>query len=182
MKKVKGTVLVDFCKTIRADKSGVYEKYLSAEDRSLIAQKILPSAWYPYVTFKHCFTGAFEVLAKKNLDMVRQWGRAYGKSIMGGIYKGLLKEGEPMEYIKKYSVYIRNFLDFGAMEIEEEKSNSVRIKLYDFDPDFPPLFAIMQGWLECTMEMCGAKNIRTEALPKTANDRFDVAILLTWTM
>lgn len=182
MKKVKGTVLVDFCKTIKADKSGAYEKYLTAEDKALFSQKLMPSAWYPYETFKRCFTGIFEVLAKSDLDTVRQWGRIYGKSIMSGIYKGLLKQGEPLEYIKKYSVYVRNFLDFGRMEITEEKTNSVTMKLIDFDPEFPPLFAIMQGWLECTMELCGAKNIKIDILPKTANDKFDIAIRLSWSL
>jgi hypothetical protein len=180
MKKVKGTVLVDFCKTIRADKSGAYQKYLTDEDKAIFNQKIMPSAWYPYESFKHCFNGIFEILAKKDLNTVRNWGRVYGKAIMGGIYKGLLKQGEPLEYIKKYEVYVRNFLDFGRMEVIEEKPNQVLMKLSDFDPDFPPLYAIMQGWLECTMEMCGAKDLKIDIVKKTSGDPFDAAIRLSW--
>jgi uncharacterized protein (TIGR02265 family) len=180
MKRVKGTVLVDFCKTIRADKSGAYQKYLTDEDQAILHSKIIPSAWYPYDTFKNCFNAIYEVLAKKNLNTVKDWGKLYGKAIMGGIYKGLLKQGEPLEYIKKYEVYIRNFLDFGEMEIIEEKPNQVLMKLSQFDPDFPPLYAIMQGWLECTMEMCGAKDLRLDVQKKGPADSHDAAIRLSW--
>ena len=36
MKQVKGTALVEFVKTIKADKSGVYDRYLKEEDLAII--------------------------------------------------------------------------------------------------------------------------------------------------
>jgi uncharacterized protein (TIGR02265 family) len=181
MKKAKGTILVDFIKTMKADKSGMFTKYLTDEDRKILGQRIMPSAWYPYETFKHCFQAAYEILAKSNPETVKQWGRLYGSAIMGGIYKNLLKAGEPMEYIKKYEVYVKNFLDFGKIEIKEEGNKQVVLKLFDFDPDFTPLYYIMYGWLECTLEMVGAKDLKIEILPKSPSDKHDAAIRMTWT-
>lgn len=179
-KRVKGSILIDFVKTIKADKSRVYDKYLTVEDKAIISQRILPSGWYPYETFKHCFNAVFEVLAKKNLDMVRQWGRFYGEQIVENLYKGLLKEGHPLDYIRKYEVYIRNFFDFGKIEVIEEAQNQVLIKMSEFDPDFQPIYVIMFGWLERTLELCGAKNIKSEIVSKSWEGAKETAIRLKW--
>jgi len=180
MKRVKGSILVDFVKTIRADKTGVYERYLTPEDKAIVTGKILPSAWYPYETFKNCFNAIFEVLAKKNLDQARQWGKFYGEAIMSGIYKGLLRQDEPLEYIKKSQVHIKNFYDFGKIEVISEKPNQVLIKAMDFDPSFPPLYYIMLGWWERTVELCGAKNIQSEFVRKSWEGAEDTAFRIKW--
>lgn len=180
MKKVKGTILVDFVKTIKANKTGIYDKYLTPEDNAAIYQRILPSAWYPYETFRHCFNAVFEVVANKSLDQIKAWGILYGQSIMTDLYKGLLKQGEPLDYIKKYQVYIKNFFDFGKVEVIEEKPNQVLIKFVDFDADFAPLYYMMYGWLEKTVETCGAKNLRTEIVSKSWTGQGDTAIRFRW--
>jgi len=179
MKKVKGTILVDFVKSIKANKTGVYDQYLTPEDTAAISTRILPSAWYPYETFRHCFNAVFEVAAKKNLDQVKTWGALYGKSIMSDLYKGLLKH-EPLDYIKKYQVYIKNFFDFGKVEVIEEKPNQVLVKFIDFDADFAPLYYMMYGWLEKTLELCGAKNLHSEIASKSWQDPVDTAFRFRW--
>ena len=182
MKRAKGSVLIDFVKTIRADKTGAYDSLLTAEDKEIISQRILPSAWYPFETFKRCFNAVFEVLAKKNLEQVRKWGRIYGEAIMGSIYKGLLKQGEPKEYLKKYEVYIKNFFDFGSIEVEEEGENQVLLHIKGFDPEFVPLYYMMYGWLERTLELCGAKNIQGEFVKKSWEGADETAIRFRWEM
>jgi len=178
--KVKGSVLIDFVKTIKADKTKAYDRYLSKEDQAIISQRILPSAWYPYPTFKNCFNAVFEVLARKNLDMVRQWGRLYGEQIVANLYKGLLKQGHPLDYIKKYEVYTKNFFDFGKIEVMEEAQNQVLVKMTEFDPGFPPLYAIMFGWLERTLELCGAKEIKSEIVSKSWEGAKETSLRLKW--
>jgi hypothetical protein len=181
-RRIKGSILVDFVKTIKADKTGAYERYLTAQDKNIINQRILPSAWYPYETFRNCFNAVFEVLAKKNLDMVRQWGRFYGEQIIESLYKGLLKQGHPLDYIRKYEVYIKNFFDFGKIEVIEEAQNQVLIKMSEFDPEFPPLYSIMLGWLERTLELCGAKNIKMEVVSKSWEGAKETAVRFKWTL
>jgi hypothetical protein len=181
MARVKGTILVDFVKTIRADKSGVYKSYLSAEDMDIVSRRVLPSAWYPFETFKHCFNAVFEVVAKKNLETVRNWGRLYGSQIMTDVYRGLLKQGEPLEYFKKYPVYIKNFFDFGRVEVIEEKPNQVLVKFLDFAPDFAPLYYMVYGWLEKTAEICGARNLHSEIVSRSWQDPDDTAFRFSWT-
>jgi hypothetical protein len=180
MMQVKGSVLIDFVKTIRADKSGVYDRYLTDEDKRLIQQRILPSAWYPFDTFKNVFQAAFEVLAKGDLEKVREWGRAYGEVITKTIYKGLLKKGQPMEHLKRYPTAIRNFFDAGSIEVKEVSKNEAEMILKGFDTGFVPIFYIMFGWLEKTLEMCGAKNIQFETLEKAWEGAPQTRIRMSW--
>jgi len=181
MAKVKGTILVDFVKTIKADKTGVYSRYLGPEDMDIVSRRVLPSAWYPYETFKHCFNAVFEVAAKKNLETVRDWGKLYGNQIMSDVYRGLLKQGEPLEYLKKYSVYIKNFFDFGKVEVIEEKPRQVLVKFLEFDHEFAPLYYMIFGWLEKTAELCGAKNLQSEIVARSWQDPVDTAFRFRWT-
>jgi hypothetical protein len=180
MKRVKGTVLVDFVKSIKANKSGVYDKFLAAEDKSIISQRILPSAWYPYETFRRCFNAVFEVDAKRNLETVKNWGVLYGQKIMTDLYKGLLKQGEPLDSLKKYQVYIRNFFDFGKIEVIEEKPHQVLVKVIDFDSDFAPLYYMFYGWMERTMVLCGAKNLLSEIVSRSWQDPIDTVFRFRW--
>lgn len=178
--KVKGSILVEFVRTIRADKSGAYDSYLTDADRKILGQRILPSGWYPYETFKNCFNAVFQILAKGDTQTVRKWGHTYGESIMGGIYKGLLKKGEPMEYLKKYPTYLRNFFDFGNIEIKQVSDNVADLSLEGFEIDFEPLYYMMLGWLERTLEVCGAREIEVENLEEAYEGGPATKIRLSW--
>jgi len=182
MKRVKGTALVNFVKTIRANKSGVYDQYLTEEDKDIISRKILAAVWYPYETFKRCFNATFEVIAKKELQMVEQWGRLYGELIMTDIYKDTLKKGDPLDHIKKVPVYIRTFFDFGQGEAVVEKPNRVVIKLTDYDPDFAPLYHFLRGWFQRMAELCGGQNVKCEFVNKSWEDKTNTTTyLVSWT-
>jgi uncharacterized protein (TIGR02265 family) len=180
MKRVKGSILIDFVKTIKASKSQGYEKYLTEEDRNLFSQRLLPSAWYPFETFKHVFQGVFEILAKKDLEAVRKWGRFYGEAIVSNLYKGIIREGHPMDSLLKYPTYLRNMFDFGKVEVKELGPAEALVTVMDFDPAFVPFYYILFGWLERTLEMCGAKNIQSEILTATWQGAPQTQIKFSW--
>lgn len=182
MPNVKGTILIDFVKTIKADSSGAYNAYLNDLDREILHQRLLPSGWYPYQTFKNCFNAVFKVLAKGDLEKVRQWGRVYGEAIITGVYKSIIKEGEPLESLMKYSTHIRNFFDFGEILVEPVEKDQALVRIRGFDPTFQPQYSIMQGWLERSLELCGAKNIRTEVIAATWKGAPETIVKITWQM
>lgn len=180
MKQVKGSVLIDFVKTIKASKSQAYDKYLTEEDKKLFSQRLLPSAWYPFDTFKRAFLGVFEVLAKKDLETVRKWGRMYGEAIISNLYRGIIREGHPMESLLKYPTYVRNMYDFGKVEVKELGPTTALITVTEFDPDFVPFYYIMFGWLERSLEMCGAKEIQSELVSASWQGAPQTQIKLSW--
>jgi len=180
MAKVKGTILIDFVKTIKADKSGTYDPFLTDEDRKIIDERLLASAWYPYDTFKHCMQAAVHILAKDNMDTVHQWGRMYGEAIVTGVYKGMIKEGRPMESLQKYNSSVRNLFDFGELRVEPKGDNQATMKIRGFDPDFEPQFHMIAGWIERSLELCGAKDIECRFEEKSWEGGDETSLALSW--
>lgn len=180
MAQVKGTLLIDFVKTVKADKSGAYDAYLTDQDRKIISEHILPSAWYPFETFKNCFNASVMVLAKGDMETVREWGRLYGEAIITSVYKGLIKGGSPLESLKKYGIYIRNFFDFGEILIEAVSENEAIVTIKEMDNDFEPLYHMVKGWIERSLEMCGAKNISVEFISKSWEGKPETSIKYSW--
>ena len=178
--KVKGSIFVEFVKTIRANKTGVFDTYLTPEDREIISQRILPNIWYPYETFRHCLTAIYEVIGKKDLEVVKEWGRLYGQALMTTLYVGILKKGSPLTYIKRISVLVRNFFDFGRVEIVLESETQAVYKIFDFDPQYAPVHCILIGWIERTTEICGAKNLKCETVSKSWEGAACTSTRLSW--
>jgi hypothetical protein len=179
--QVKGSIFVEFVKTIRSNKTGVFDKYLTAADREIISQRILPNIWYPYETFKHCLTAVFEVLAKQDLEVVKEWGRAYGQAIMTTLYVTILKKGSPLSYVKRIGVLVRTFFDFGRVEIVLESETQAVYKIYDFDLQYAPIHYLLNGWIERTMEICGAKDLKCKTITKSWAGDANTSIRLSWT-
>lgn len=180
MGKVKGTVLVDFVKTIRGDKSGVYDSYLTDADKEIISSRILPSAWYPFDTFQNCFQAVVKILAGNDMEKVRQWGRLYGENIITSVYKAMIKEDKPMETLEKYGTYIRSFFDFGEIKVEPVTDRKATVILTGFGNDFPSQYYMMAGWIERSLELSGARDIKSEFVSKSWEGAEDTRLNLEW--
>jgi hypothetical protein len=178
---VKGSIFIALVKMIRKEKGGAFDTYLTTKDLEIISQKILPSTWYPYETFKHCLEAIFAVTAKNDLEVAKEWGRFVCQAVMTTIYKTLMKGCDPSSYIKKYEVTHRNLYDFGKTEIIEEAKNRFIHKLSGFDDKFALLYYIHLGWIERGLELCGAKNVKSEFVSKSWEGQPFTSIRFTWT-
>ena len=177
--KVKGSVFINLVKAIKSNKSGVYDKYLTIQDREVLNQKILPSFWYPYETYKHCITAIFEVIAKKNPNVAKEWGRSESRSLMTTVYSAFISN-DPIDFINAYEMIHKNFYDFGKIEVIEEGKNQVIFKLTDLDVQCVPIFYMIEGWLDCGLELCGAQEIKSEFLAKSWEGYPETTIRFTW--
>ena len=177
--KVKGSVFITLVKAIKSNKSGVYDKYLTDQDREIINQKILSSFWYPYETYKHCINAIYEVIAKKNPNVAKEWGRTESRALMTNMYSTFISS-DPTDFINAYEMIHKNFYDFGKIEVVEEGKNQVVFKLTDFDVQCLPVFYLIEGWLECGLELCGAKNINSEFLSQSWKGYPESTIRFTW--
>jgi hypothetical protein len=179
---IKGSVVIPVVKAIKSDKSGVFDKYLTNKDREIISQKLLPSMWYPFETYKHCINGAFEVYAKKNPEVIREWGRNVAQEAMTTIYAAFVTKRNPLDFLNTYEKIHKSFLDFSSVEVIPEKENQVLFKLLDLDPECIPFFYLIQGWLERGMELCGAKNTKLEFVSKSWEGKPDTSLRITWSL
>jgi len=112
--KVKGSMILDYVKVIRANKEKNWEPYLEPQDWDIIEGKILPSSWYPYETFQRIGLAIFREIAKSDLDTVRQFGRHSIKNFLN-IYKTIIVPGDPGASLEKLASNQRLYMegDFG---------------------------------------------------------------------
>ncbi len=170
-----------FVKTIRANKSGTYDKYLSDEDRAVINTQILPSLWYPYETYKHCFLAVFEVIAKSNLEEVREWGNLYGGLFMDRIYRNGIDRDQTLANIRRIPAYINSLYNVGNSEVIVEGPSRALVQLHDCDPEFYPLYYFFLGWFQKIAEIFGARHVRCEFDKMGWVDHEDTtSYIITW--
>ena len=170
-----------FVKTIRANKSGVYDKFLVDEDRAIIGTQIFPATWYPYETFKRCFLAVYEVIAKRSLEEVKEWGSLFSELIMTKILRNTINGDKPLDHIRRIPVYINTFYNIGYSEVTVEAPTRILLQLHDCDPDFQPLYYFLLGWFQKTAELCGARNVRCEFINMSeANKSNTIKYLITW--
>jgi hypothetical protein len=178
---VKGSILIQIVKTIKTDKSGIYDTYLTNKDREIISERVLSNIWYPFETYKHCLNAIFEIIAKNDLEVAKEWGRTSCQALADNIFAFLVEGRDPLSFFKKYKFIHQSFYDFGKLEIFVEGKNQAVYKLSDFDAQFLPLYYIIQGWLERGLELCGAKNIKCEFLTKAWEGHPSTSMRFTWT-
>jgi len=79
MRRVKGVLLKFFVKSIRANKSGIYDNLITEVDMQTVNKRILDAVWYPYEAFKNYFNAVCKVDAKDNVKIIQKWGYKRGK-------------------------------------------------------------------------------------------------------
>ncbi len=182
MKQVKGTMLISFVKGIRANKSGVYENLLSEKDKEIVYQKILNGAWYPFETFKNCMNAVTQVEAKNNMEIVRNWGRDTGQTIMETIYKSALSKGDPQKAWRLYQRFFKLWFNFGYQDGDFISENALEVTFKEFDPDFKNFYHIAMGWSERFLELVIDKKVVSKFLAKSWESDEETIIHYSWSL
>jgi len=178
--KVKGTLLVDYVRMIRRNKEKDWNKYLTPEDWAIINERILPSLWYPYETYRRTGWAAFHLIAGGNSNLVHEWGKISIAILTKGPYKSIVNDADPMLALDRFVMMRRQFFSFAAMEFEKagEKHAKVRFAGAPDDPIMEAFNAQMTGAFEKMVEITGGKNpkVSFKATVKegNTNTEFDI--------
>jgi len=167
MRKVKGSIFIPWVKAIKADKSGSYDDYLTQEDKEILAGLILPSSWYSFETYKHCFNAVSSVFARNNPETVRLWGREYSNQIMGSVYKRAIQYGDPKLAMEQFEYVFKSMFNFARVDTKIVSDTELIFSIEEYDPDFELCYHLFRGWLEKFIELCLKKEVRSEFLQKT---------------
>jgi uncharacterized protein (TIGR02265 family) len=160
-------LLVHLVKAIRADSDGVFDVHLTDEDRTVVAQRILPISWYPFATYKSLFNAMVAVVARNNMKAVRQWGRDYGSTILDDVYQSVIARNNPLRSLKNHEQRFRSFYDFGVLEVSTITQTSATVTIRDFDPDWEAVYQMIAGWIERTVELAGGRNPSVEIISRS---------------
>lgn len=178
--RIKGSLLVWFVKTVRADKSGCYDKWLTDEDRKIVENRVFPSSWYPFDFYERMITGVVKEAAKGDKKVLYDWGILAAADLLRGPYKNLIVKGDTTKTLKKHLQYKDLFFDFGDIRAEYFSDNRVRLRLSGFPKDFEYFYLMFRGWFASILEMTGAKNIKSEFTDMSWMGSADTAIEYNW--
>jgi hypothetical protein len=182
-RKVKGTMILDFVRTIRANKTQDWNKYLKPEDWEIINKRILPSLWYPVEIFTRCGWAIFKIMAQGNLDVARMGGKMQGKNLFETVYKGIVTAQDPQTALNRFVVVYNQFFNFSSLRFEEAGKNHLKIH-NDYDESNQPGMAAycynLMGILETLVEMSGGKNGKIKLTAKQWEGARTTIFDITW--
>jgi hypothetical protein len=163
--KVKGTALVATERFLR-------ERYgdeglkrvlaaLGAEDRGAIETGLLVSTWYPMELLLRLMRTAKEQLAPADLDFFRNLGRASAEYGLTTVYRIFFKIGSPQFILSKSSRMFSSYYDTGDMQVVSIGPGHAIVELVGFEGGSTEYCERIHGWMGRTMELSGARNLRT---------------------
>lgn len=167
-RKVKGTMLIDLVRMIRANKGLDWDKYLKPEDWDIIKERILASRWYPLNLYQRCGFAAFQLLAQGNLELVRLRGRVRGQELFESVYKWLASGRTPAEALRQFAVIYNQFFDFSSVTFEDVGQGHAKIS-FDYDANdstVEPYCYQLMGELDALIELAGGKDAKIELISK----------------
>jgi hypothetical protein len=182
MYQVKGVLFMFLVKTIRANKSGVYNDILTERDWDFISQKILSSVWYPFDVYENCFNAIAKVEANGSMNMIKRAGRNHSEEIMTSVYKIAIFKGNPKKSIKAFVRLFKLMFNFGIMECDQVSDNQVIISYIDFTPNFEVFYYAASGWTEKFIELVigEGKKVKSEFLERSWKGGSKTSIKYVW--
>jgi len=132
---------------------------LADPEKKIFESPILTSKWYPYSAFAGLLKIMDEEMGGGDLRLCRKYGESAGSLDLSSIFKIFLKVGSPQFIIKRSDWFWKQYYRPGGMEVPETSDTMVRIRIKDF-PMVKQHCMVMEGWMEKSLLMSGAKNPR----------------------
>jgi len=179
-RQIKGTLFKPWVVSIRANKSGIYDQYLSEEDKKYFNERILDSLWYPYEVFKKCFNAVCMIEAKENIEVIEKWGYLYGKGVLERIYKERLQIKELKTAVDSYNNLFKLWFNFGTQTGKIISDNEVHLSIQDFDKDFRLFYHISKGWMQGFFDAYLGTTVSAKFIEKSWEGSEKTTVKITW--
>ncbi|MFH1809348.1 MAG: DUF2378 family protein [Pseudomonadota bacterium] len=180
MPQVKGSMLTEWVRTVRADRSGELAARLPPQLRAMLDTRVLPSLWYPFEFYKACFLIVFELRGGGDLRLARSWGLDYGQQILDRVYPATIRPGDPLAGLCAYERLFSSFFDFGSVQVEAVGEREVRLTVRDFDRDFEPFYHLLGGWMERVVQLCRGEQASVQFEQRSWDGATATGYLVRW--
>ncbi|MFX1377129.1 MAG: hypothetical protein ACFFA0_15085 [Promethearchaeota archaeon] len=182
MKQIKGTMIVNVIRTIRADKSRMdqYNRILSDRAKDLLKQRILSSAWYSFETYKECYDAMCSIVGKNNPRLLNEWGHNEADRWLTTIYKAVVTRGDPQLAAEKYSRFHRMVFNFGEFKREFISDTEVDFTYIDFPRDWENFYHLAVGFVQQFIELTINKKVNFRYLNKSWQGKGWTKVRLSW--
>jgi uncharacterized protein (TIGR02265 family) len=164
MAQVKGTAVQSSARYVRERfgeeaLAGVLAA-LPEEDRTPLAS-VLPSSWYPMEAFLRFMQEAKRQLGGSEPEVLRNMGRASAEYGVTGVYKIFFKVGSPEFIIGRATGVFSSYYDTGRIAVVESRSGRTVVEMTGLEGSAPEFCERIYGWMHRTLELAGAKNLRS---------------------
>jgi hypothetical protein len=163
-KNVKGVVILDLVKVIKAFKDIPWEDYLESEDMEIVKSMVIPTAWYSAESFQRMALAVWEHVSKKDENVVREWARGAMKGLLEGPYRPHLERGDPFAATEKFLDLRRGLFSFSRTWLEKkgEKEMVVGISEVGKMEGFYLLTILVAAHVQVIIEFNGGKDVEFE--------------------
>jgi len=164
MARVKGTAVIASVAYLR-ERLGE-EEYLRVlsglppETRDALSGTLLPSGWYEFSHVLELMKGAEANLPRGARSLAWEMGRYSAESGLSTVYKIFFRVADVSFILKKTAQVFSTYYDRGRMETASITGKSCAVLLREFDQPSAYFCDRLLGWMERTVEMTGAKNVR----------------------
>jgi hypothetical protein len=165
MAQVKGTAVLSSLRYVRErfgeEALGRILSALPAEDAVLRGEGLLASSWYPMSAFRHFMEEAERQLGLGEPNLVLDMGRASCDYGVTGVYKVFFRIGSPEFIISRAARVFSSYYDTGAIEVVESRDGHAVVEVRGLEGSARPFCERIYGWMQRTLELAGAKNLRS---------------------
>lgn len=165
MARVKGTALrasISFLES-RADPDSYRDILgnLPSDARQIVDAPILQSSWYPFdvlVALAQAAKGHVPVPEGSTVSW--EMGRHSSEQGLKGVYRVFLRILDPGYITRKSTQIFTAYYDSGKMELVSLENKRAEIRVDGFDQPSNVFCERLQGFMERTLELTGARDIR----------------------
>lgn len=165
MAQVKGTAVQSSLRYVRERfGEGPFARVIEAlpeGDRAAFGHGVLASSWYAMDALLRFMQEAERQLGAQEPDVVRRMGRASCDYGVTGVYKIFFKVGSPEFIIARAARVFASYYDTGALKVVESGAGRAVVELTGLEGGAPQFCERIYGWMQRTLELAGAKNLRS---------------------
>jgi hypothetical protein len=165
MTQVKGTAIQSSLRFVRerfgAAAVDAILRALPAERCGVLSGAILVSAWYPLEVLLAYMKEAERQLGARDPELLYDMGQASCDHGVTGVYKVFFKVGSPEFVTSRSARVFSSYYDTGELRLLESRDGYSAVEVVGIEPSAPELCLRLHGWLHRTLELAGARNVRS---------------------
>ena len=161
VRSVKGNLIIDYLKIIKANPDKPWEQHLAPEDFEQIKQMILPSSWYPAEMFQRMGVAIFKLVSGEDYNVVRSFGRFLAER-MCQEYPSIVAPGNPQSTLKRYVSIQSRFFSYQFIDTGEMGPGKFEVLFFSEPEDLGPrlLLEAVAGTAARLVELSGGKEVK----------------------
>lgn len=181
-RQVSGALFADYVRTVRRHRDADWSAFLSAEDLSLVNDRVSPGGWYPMELFERIGLAILNCVGDWSFTVPYAWGRVSADQI-GELYDGLIVADNPSATMLRLHGLRAMFFNFDAVVVRSCVDGEAIIDIDYGMRDVPEAAACYQamGFYERLVELSGRRVSTSKFLARRWEGKSASSLAVTWT-